>query len=164
MATDSSGTLPNQADLRAELEDLIVRDLLGPIGGEDERIPGTERVSDWYALGILAPRNTVGTDPERDNSSEGTGGDEDSSEDEPEERTAAKMLLPSSFGLSFALAPGTEQVLVTASWGRYEKMEDVEQLDDAGKPSRWWQREPISRNFVLPVANGAINPKSSDAC
>ena len=40
MTVDSSGTLPTPADLRAELEDLIVRDLLGPIGGEEERIPG----------------------------------------------------------------------------------------------------------------------------
>ena len=156
MTMESAGTVPTPAALRAELEDLIVRDLLGPIGGEDERIPGTERVSDWYALGMLAPRDTVGTDPERDNSGEGTGGEEESSDDEPQERTAAKMLLPSSFGLSFALAPGTQQVRVTASWGRYEKIVDEEQLDDAGKPSRWWQREPIAGSIVLAVSNGPI--------
>ena len=158
MTSGTVGTLPPPAALRAELEELIVRDLLGPIGGEDERVPGTERVSDWYALGMLAPRNTIGTDPERDNSGDGTGGEEDSGDEEPEQRTAAKMLLPSSFGLSFALAPGTKQVQVTASWGHYTKIEDEDRLDDAGRPSRWWQRETISGSFPLSLTEGPIGP------
>jgi len=158
MTSGTGDSLPTPAALRSELEDLIVRDLLGPIGGEVERIPGNERVSDWYVLGMLAPRNTVGTDPERDTSSEGAVGEEDSGDDEPVERIAAKMLLPSSFGLSFALAPGTEQVQVTASWGHYTKIEDEDRLDDAGKPSRWWQREPVSGSFVLSLTAGPIGP------
>ena len=157
-AADSHRAMPTPATLRAELEELIVRDLVGPIWGEDERIPGDERVSEWYALGILAPRNTVGTDRERDNSAEGTGGEEESGDDEPEERIAAKMLLPSSFGLSFAAAPGTERVLVTASWGRYEKVTDEEKPDKDGKPSRWWQREPVSGSFELTLNDGLIDP------
>ncbi|MEZ4479908.1 MAG: hypothetical protein R3B97_01990 [Dehalococcoidia bacterium] len=149
---------PTPSQLRAELEELIVRDLMGPIWGEDERIPGDEKVRDWYALGMLAPRNTVGTDRERDNSAEGTGGEEESGDDEPEERIAAKMLLPSSFGLSFALAPGTERVRVIASWGQYWKITDEEKLDKDGKPSRWWQREPISAGFDLVIKDGLIDP------
>lgn len=149
---------PTPSQLRAELEELIVRDLVGPIWGEDERVPGDEKVRDWYALGMLAPRNTVGTDRERDNSAEGTGGEEESGDDEPEERIAAKMLLPSSFGLSFALAPGTERVRVIASWGQYWKVTDEEKLDKEGKPSRWWQREQISDGFDLVIKDGLIDP------
>jgi hypothetical protein len=154
-----TATSPSPSALRAELEDLIVNDLLGPIGGERERIPGTERVSEWYALGMLAPRDTVGTDRERDDSAEGTGGEEDA-DAEPEERTAVKMLLPSSFGLSFAAAPGTERVRVTASWGRYEKVTDEETLDGEGKPTRWWQREPVSGSFDLLLEDGPIEPRA----
>lgn len=153
-----SGPTPTPSQLRAELEELIVRDLVGPIWGEDERIPGNERVSEWYALGMLAPRNTVGTDRERDNSAEGTGGEEESGDDEPEERIAAKMLLPSSFGLSFALAPGTERVRVTASWGQYWKVTDEDKLDKDGKPSRWWQRERVSDGVELSLKDGLIDP------
>ena len=158
MTTTNLQVQPTPTTLRAELEDLIVRDLLGPINGEEERIPGEERLSEWYALGMLASRDTVGAGPERDNSAEGTGGEEESGDDEPEERTAAKMLLPSASGLSFAAAPGTEHVHVTASWGRYAKVEDEEKLDKDGKPSRWWQREPISGSFLLTLTEGPIGP------
>jgi hypothetical protein len=153
-------TTPSPAALRAELEDMIVRDLLGPIGGERERIPGNERVSDWYAVGMLAPRNTVGTDRERDNSAEGTEGEEDTGGEEPTQRTAAKMLLPSAFGLSFALAPGTQEVRVSASWGHYQKIADEGVLGDDGKPTRWWQREPIEGTTLLPINEGPLKSVS----
>ena len=67
------------------------------------------------------------------------------------------MLLPSSFGLSFAAAPGTERVLVTASWGRYEKVTDEEKPDKDGKPSRWWQPGPVSGSFELTLNDGLID-------
>ena len=35
--TSNPGASPLPSELRAELEDMIVRDLLGPIGGERER-------------------------------------------------------------------------------------------------------------------------------
>ena len=56
---------PKPEDLRRELESLIVADLLGPAGGEDETLPGGERVRDRYLLGMLAPTGTVAAGPER---------------------------------------------------------------------------------------------------
>src|SRR5688572_1450512 len=85
--------VPTPAALRAEFEDMVVKDLLGPIWGEEERLPGGGRVSEeWYILGTLAPRNTVGTDPERSDNSEGAVGDAAAEADtEPEEKMAVKM-------------------------------------------------------------------------
>ena len=67
---------PSPADIRQELQDLIIGDLLGPAGGEDEEIPGRERVRDRYVLGALAPKDTGAVDPERSSSDEAVEGDD----------------------------------------------------------------------------------------
>ena len=56
---------PSPAEMRKELEDLIVCDLLGPAGGENEVLPGKNRVRDRYIAGMLAPKKTVALEPER---------------------------------------------------------------------------------------------------
>ena len=42
--------------LRAELETLIVNELLGPVGGPNEALSGRDPVRDRYLVGLLAPR------------------------------------------------------------------------------------------------------------
>jgi len=45
---------PSPAEIRAELESMVVGDLLGPAGGESEEL--TERtMRDRYIVGVLAP-------------------------------------------------------------------------------------------------------------
>ena len=45
---------PSQHQLRAELEHMVLGDLLGPAGGENEEL--TERtVRDRYLVGVFAP-------------------------------------------------------------------------------------------------------------
>ena len=47
-------TVPSQSEIRAELEAMVVGDLLGPAGGESEEL--TERtVRDRYIVGVLTP-------------------------------------------------------------------------------------------------------------
>ncbi|MEN6290806.1 MAG: hypothetical protein ABFD07_02160, partial [Methanobacterium sp.] len=46
---------PSANQIRQELQDLILRDLLGPAGGEEETID-EPYVRDRYILGLLAPR------------------------------------------------------------------------------------------------------------
>ncbi|HEY3384364.1 MAG TPA: hypothetical protein VGK32_21610 [Vicinamibacterales bacterium] len=59
-------TPPAPVRLRAELQDLIINDLLGPAGGENEVLADArERVSARYLVGMLAPRGTVATEPGR---------------------------------------------------------------------------------------------------
>ena len=63
---------PNPAEIRAELEAMVVGDLLGPAGGESEEL--TERtVRDRYIVGVLAP-SRAGEQPQ------GTATDEEEEE------------------------------------------------------------------------------------
>lgn len=68
-------TLRSQHQLRAELEAMILGDLLGPAGGENEEL--VERsVRDRYLVGVLAPsRSGAAADTVR--------GDEEPDEDTP---------------------------------------------------------------------------------
>ena len=52
-------TKPTPRELRAKLEEMVVNDLLGPAGGENEEL--VERnVRDRYLVGVLAPRAESG--------------------------------------------------------------------------------------------------------
>lgn len=53
MAQPPATSIPSQSQLRAELETMVLGDLLGPAGGESEEL--TERnVRDRYLVGVLA--------------------------------------------------------------------------------------------------------------
>ena len=57
---------PSAHQTRRELQDLILRDLLGPAGGEEE-IVDESYVRDRYILGLLAPKGqSVIPDEEED--------------------------------------------------------------------------------------------------
>jgi hypothetical protein len=142
-------------ELREELEDLIRDDLIGPIGGPDEELD--DPPVDRYILGLLAPRfnfESVAT-PSADEDEDPAGAEtlpeddlgdagitEDSGEEgQPEERPPANdQLLPSSFGVTFALDPGCRELRVTASWGAYSRQTSEHRLTRDGKPARVWQR------------------------
>ena len=54
MSLNSTVNGPSQTQLRAELEQMVIGDLLGPSGGESEEL--TERsVRVRYLVGVLAP-------------------------------------------------------------------------------------------------------------
>ena len=58
-----STAIPSYHQLRAELEAMVLGDLLGPAGCEDEEL--TERtVRDRYLVGVLAPSRSGATDAE----------------------------------------------------------------------------------------------------
>ena len=88
---------PRPRDLRAELEDLVVRDLLGPAGGPDEEVD-EPRVSDRYLVGTLSPKRTVARAAESDTlASDGAGTVEDGNADDlalPIDSLAPAAILP----------------------------------------------------------------------
>ena len=60
MSQATGSTSPSPHQLRAELEAMVLGDLLGPAGGEDEEL--TERtVRDRYLVGVLAPSRSGAT-------------------------------------------------------------------------------------------------------
>lgn len=138
----SGGGRPSSSDLREDLERLIRGDLQGPAGGPEEEVRES-RVSDRYLVGMLAPRRhrvDAGTN-EGLAQSGGNAGEDGATE---RAATAAESMFPSSFGLTFAVAPGVERLRVHASWGRYERIEGSPIEDDDNRPNRVWKRRPCA--------------------
>ena len=121
--------LPTPVEIRDELEQLVLKDLLGPAGGPDE-IVTEDTVRDRYLVGMLAPKRAA---QERDVDPRDGAGDDDfavadgSTEEGGTEREASgpDWLFPSSFGLSFVVDGSASAVRVTARWGRYERVHSV---------------------------------------
>jgi len=96
-------------------------DLLGPEEPEEvlQQSPATR-----YLLGMLAPQGTLG-DPAEDDSMDTS---DDAGDGVEPPLAAAFSLTPSSIGLSFVVSPGTKSLVVTASWGEYEKRERADEV------------------------------------
>ena len=140
MAEQTGELTKTPRELRDELEAMIRADLIGPAGGEEEEL--RERPSDRYLLGMLAPREQAEVEqvPEDDLA---VG---DVSEDSGEEGTpevappAVDQLMPSTFGMSFVVEASCRRLVVTASWGAYERGPSETLESEAGTSLRVWKR------------------------
>jgi hypothetical protein len=151
------GLTPTPAELRAELEELIVGDLLGPAQGETETLPGSVRVRDRYIAGMLAPRETVAMDPERQERTESAGGTSEASDDtgsDDAQGQAAPKLFPSSLGMSFTVSNECEAVLARVGWGKYTKERAEAEADGATV----WQRYPVTGDVIVALVAGDLGP------
>ena len=111
---------PSPAELRAELERLVMTDLLGP-SSPDEQLPGVRTpVREWYLVGMLAPKGTI-VDPNRGDDGDLPGDDEGGAPG-PDGQPAKVVLFPSSVGFTAAVELTCSSLTVSASWGRYEKI------------------------------------------
>lgn len=127
--------------LRAELEDLVIKDLLGPAGGPDEEIVD-ERVSDRYLLGILSPKRVVIAAAEDEPLSEG--GDSAESDGATDDvALPIDTLAPASIGLTFTVSGECSQLAVTPRWGRYAREKSETATTDKGNPKVVWKRYPM---------------------
>lgn len=139
---EPSLTPPSPAAIRAELERLILLDLLGPSGGPEEEI-AEPSVRDRYLVGMLAPRQQQISPEEQDDLNQSG---EDAPDDGPIDRGAAQAptMFPSSFGLTFTVDGDCEELLVTASWGRYHRVKsEYLTSEKTGAPLTVWKREPM---------------------
>ena len=101
---------------RAELEDLVAKELLGPRGGPDEEVTES-RIQDRYLVGMLAPKNKLIRAAVMDVLAE----DGEGSVDEgPTDDSAipADSPYPCSIGLTCTVHSEAKKLLVTAHWGR----------------------------------------------
>jgi hypothetical protein len=153
---------PSKHQIRAELEDLIVRDLLGPHGGLKEELPPGMRVGKRYLLGHLAPKRKEVRPEELDNLAvDGQVGVEDGRSDSTEPATAT--LMPSSIGLSVKVAPDTNSIAVTARWGHYLKGPSEYQVTEkTERPATVYRRHPRTGTIPLPLKEGAFGPLTVD--
>src|SRR4051812_15237735 len=144
---------PSAAAIRAELIELVERDLLGPAGGENEVLPHGESPRDRYLVGLIAARGRL-VEPEVDEplrAAEGSGGD-----GLPEEEPAQESLFPSSVGMSYRVEGECERLRVSAAWGRYER---VANPDGEG---RVWQRQPAGGELTLELVPGIVEVGAPD--
>ncbi len=153
-----TGLTPSPVDLRAELELLIVADLLGPTGGEEEEIDGREYVRDRYIVGALAPRSSVAIDPERTDDDGVEGDDSLSQPSDGESNPAQSTLFPSSFGMSFAVDGSQQALRIEVSWGRYERR--ARDAEEGSKPRQVWRRVPVRGEMTIPLIEGTLEPVS----
>ena len=142
--------------LRAQLEDMVLRDLLGPAGGEEEEVDES-RVTERYLVGMLAPRKQQPSVDERDVLAE-AGADsveEGATEVSP---SLSGTLFPSSFGMTFTVDGNTRSLHLTAQWGWYQRQHSDTATDKGNKPKPVWKRTPISGEIDLPLHAGDITP------
>lgn len=144
---------PDPVDLRRELHDLIVADLVGPAGGECEVLADPrERVSVRYLAGMLAPRGTVAYDAARHDRAAVAGDDALGDQAEGDDSAAKPALFASSFGMTFAVEWAVSQLRVHAAWGRYRK------AAHADHEHKVWQREPLEGAVMLTLREGIFDP------
>ena len=147
------------AQIRDELEEALVRDLLGPADGLEEIVDAVS-VRDRYLVGTLAPRGQSATVEEAE---EVAADDEDGEEggDDKPLPAAPGMMTPSSIGLTFAVALDASALRVSASWGRYERVsvEDDAYRDRNGRLRRVWRRVPCAgTSEPVLLCDGQIAP------
>jgi len=151
------------ADLRDRLEHLVIADLLGPVGGLEELVD-ERSVRGRYLVGMLAPRGSSGIPEEYDDADPGGPDSEDGTTDAPPPKAAAAML-PSTIGLTFAVAAEASALCVTARWGHYDRVmveeERFRRTDGGYRPV--WQRTQVDvTSPPIPLLHGKIAPWSPD--
>lgn len=168
--TDADISTRSVFQLRSELEEMVVGDLLGPAGGENEEL--TERtVRDRYLVGVLAPSRPA-------SKSEAPPVDEEEDEDIPvipdelseggsdpvddgatdADTPVTQAFLPSSFGMTFCVDSKARSFRVTATWGHYKREKRDDRTDHKGQPLRVWQRYPKGGSISVPLKAGPIKP------
>ena len=142
---------PTSSQIRQELQDLILRDLLGPAGGKEEVVDELY-VHERYILGLLAPKGQSMI-PEAEEDLAVTDGD---SEDGVVEATTVhnSTLRPSSLGLTFTVDNSASAIQIRARWGRYERLTSEELGLEYDKPRLVWKRVQVD-NTSNPIL---LNP------
>ena len=150
---------PSPLDLRTRLHQLVINDLLGPAGGEDE-IVDEASVRSRYIVGMLAPKGQSAMPDEQDELAD-NGGDDDPQDGKAEAApTPLPAMLPSSLGMTFTVSGEVDAIQVTARWGQYRRVRSETLKTAAGEPKLVWQRQQIEGTFLLPLKAGKTEPRS----
>jgi hypothetical protein len=147
------------SDIRDELTDMVIRDLLGPAGGPDEELNFREdHAYQRYLVGMLAPKDSQIDRAEQDELR--TGGGEDGEDGVAESGVpAGSTYFPSSMGLSFVLDAEAREIVVEAEWGQYLRVKSDTQTNRDGNPANVWKRVPVAPEpLTLPLRDATLKP------
>jgi Helicase conserved C-terminal domain len=153
-------------EVRAQFENLLERDLLGPWDGTQEELPPGSTPGERYLLGRLVPRRPDNYEPASEAGSEDDdvedrpelveeptldlAGDEDD-ESAPAAAIRTRAMASSSLGLAFTVADDVDRIAVTASWGRYERGPSETHVTETGRPRTVWKRVPAGGQVEIPT-------------
>ncbi len=148
-------TTPTSYDVRAELESLLERDLLGPRDGEHEELPPGMPPAERYLVGRLVPRtrpseppaelaegDTEVDDPALIDQEVTDGAAEPDETGQTGQAVRTGTMAASALGLSFRVPLDVTRLTVTASWGAYAPAPSELHLTDQGRPRSTWHRTP----------------------
>ena len=149
-------SIPSSMKIRDELEQMVLNDLLGPVGGAEEEI-SEPSVRDRYLVGMLAPKRQELSPEEFDELPQGGSG---STEDGSTETTSpsAKTMFPSSFGMTFCVDLDAKALQLTARWGHYHRDRSATLTTPGGDKKLVWKRS--ARGGVsepIPLKVGRLN-------
>lgn len=146
------------AELRAMLENLVIKDLLGPCDGEQEVLNEYEdRVSERYLVGKLAPKSVSVNPGEMDDIA--AAGTDSYDEGTPDlSPVQSDTMFPSSMGMTFAVSQKAKQLKLTVRWGRYTKKNTGRVREKSGKTIYVWKREQVENILSIPIKQGVISP------
>lgn len=157
--------MPTPQELRDELAELVVTDLLGPMGGDEEELKGNP--ADHYIIGRLAPGGVVvdgqvraiGQTIEPDTLDDlTTAGVPDAGEGDPEpDAPNVPSLQPSSLGLTVRVGPAVDELVVHGSWGRYEPGPSKDP-EYTGNRQHWHRKQHSGTITVKLLEDGEIKP------
>ena len=143
------------AQIRNELQAMVIKDLLGPAGGDAEEI-AEPSVRGRYLVGALAPKNQSRPQPraallseEEDLSGSqselATAGADDEDGQTDSDLPVSISMLPSAIGFTFSVTGEAKALQFTAGWGHYQRGESQYLEKKDGSPRRVWQRIPVRR-------------------
>jgi len=153
--TSTLQSLPSPTKIRDELEQIVLNDLLGPVGGPEEEIDEPS-VRDRYLVGMLAPRRQELSPEEFDELSQGGTG---TVEEGTTEYTApqARTLFPSSFGLTFCVDLEAKALQLIARWGHYSRQRSETLTTPGGDKKLVWKRSPrAGTSEPVPLQDGKV--------
>ena len=149
-------SIPSPMKIRDELEQMVLNDLLGPVGGAEEEI-SEPSVRDRYLVGMLAPKRQELSPEEFDELPQGGSG---AAEDGSTEVTApsAKTMFPSSFGMTFCVDLDAKELQLTARWGHYHRDRSATLMTTKGDKKVVWKRSPRGGvSEPIPLKVGKLN-------
>ena len=148
-------TTPKGGAIRDEFEKLVLADLHGPAGGPEEEV-NEPSVSARYLVGMLAPRRRpVGAELFDELAVGGKGTEEEGKVDITAPQ--AETLIPSSFGMTFAVAADAAAIKVKVRWGHYLRVDSETLTTDNGNAQKVWKRTPCQGTSApIPLKAGPI--------
>lgn len=152
---------PTFLDLRTQLHQMVLADLLGPAGGPAEELD-EDSVRSRYIVGLLAPRGQTAI-PDEEDEQLAVGGT-DTQDGKPASTPAPiPAMLPSSIGLTCTVSAQASAVQITVRWGQYRRVRSETLKNDKGEPKLTWLRRPIEHTSApIPLKVGKLEPWNPD--